>query len=246
MPNGTILGLDSTGQTSYYAANLSNIDAWKSFPSAVAISKIRSLRNGSVVGLQRTDGSLVHRWAERQQRQQRAQRPIGGKRSRLLRQPYIWKEHAIGLCVRRTAGLGPSFEQLNSLHPAGMQAGAVDRLVCANPRLLLRQKHSAAGERVADCHCNQWLADDQERDLHSLGPAERAGRPRLPGQVHHCAWRWWVASLLAAAVQDYIQVAISAPAPSLIQGMCSGIPAYGSGMTTVDRPCAVAYLASID
>ena len=62
MPNGTILGLDASGLAYYYASQLTSIDAWKIFPSAITISKIRTLRNGTIVGIRRSDGSLVQRW----------------------------------------------------------------------------------------------------------------------------------------------------------------------------------------
>ena len=61
MPNGTIIGVDSTGVLYYYAKNLTNVDAWKLAPSAITVGRVRSLMNGSIIGIQRSDGSLVHK-----------------------------------------------------------------------------------------------------------------------------------------------------------------------------------------
>ena len=57
MPNGTIIGIDSTGIFYYYASpdsQLAGADYWKVVASgATTVSRVRTLMNGSIIGITR-------------------------------------------------------------------------------------------------------------------------------------------------------------------------------------------------
>ena len=162
MPNGTILGVDATGALKYYSSiDLNNADAWKPAPSAVAVRAVRSLMNGSIVGIKKLDGALVHRcacgpacWAGALERlERRWSRAGSGAHAAarcwpcsVLTGRCAWLAGA-GMpccCARSTTDMPLSVSVCRCL-----QAQPLGRVVGTHPDLLLPHQPSAYVHRLA-------------------------------------------------------------------------------------------------